>query len=287
MPTKREKDDITGVETTGHEWDGIKELNNPLPRWWLWIMFATIIFALIFWILHPSWPTLEGHSKGVLGFTRHGELAKETAAARAKQASYLDRIETATPGEILADASLREFAVSGGRSAYAMHCSQCHGSGAEGASGYPNLNDDEWIWGGSVEAIHTTILYGVRSGHDEGRESEMPAFVADEILNPDEVKTVAAFVASMSTGNSDMASSGGVLFAENCAVCHGDGGEGIAELGAPALNNQIWLYGGSEAELVETISNARHGVMPAWAGRLDEATLKQLAVYVHALGGGE
>jgi len=288
VPTKHEKDDITGIETTGHEWDGIKELNNPLPRWWLWTFYACILFALVYWVLYPSWPTLSGYSKGLLGYSRHADLADEVSAARSRQAAYLNGIEAASPAEILADTDLREFAVSGGRSAFAMHCSQCHGAGAEGGVGYPNLNDDEWVWGGSLEDIHTTISYGIRADHEDSRENDMPAFLLDEMMTAGEIAEVAGYVDSLSDGGADVAAApGAALFEENCASCHGGEGEGITELGAPALNNHIWLYGGDEEALIATISNARSGVMPAWTGRLDEVTLKQLTVFVHSLGGGE
>jgi cytochrome c oxidase cbb3-type subunit 3 len=289
VPTKHEKDDVTGIETTGHEWDGIKELNNPLPRWWLYILYLCILFAVIWWILFPAWPTLEGYTKGVLGWTRHEQLAEETTAARERQASYLNQIAALGVVEVAADPDLRAFAMAGGRSAFAVNCSQCHGTGAEGAPGYPNLNDDDWLWGGDVETIAATIRYGIRSGHDESRENEMPAFLTDELLTAAQIDDLAAHLLSYTEPASDVdaAARGGALFEEECSVCHGENGEGIAELGGPALNDHIWLYGGTQEEIVRTISRSRNGVMPAWDGRLDDTVIKQLAVFVHGLGGGE
>ncbi len=289
MPTKREKDDVTGFETTGHEWDGLKELNSPLPRWWLYILYVTILFSLIWWILFPAWPTVEDYSKGVLGWTRHEELDQEIAAARARQASFLDRIAAQSVEEIAADPELRAFAAAGGRSAFSVNCSQCHGTGAEGFPGYPNLNDDDWLWGGDLAAIETSIRYGIRSEHEETRVNEMPAFFTDELLTGEQIDDVVAHVLSYTEPATDEAAAarGAVIFAEECAVCHGEAGEGIAELGGPALNDHIWLYGGTKEDIVRSVSQSRRGVMPAWDGRLDETVIKQLAVFVHGLGGGE
>jgi cytochrome c oxidase cbb3-type subunit 3 len=286
---RKEIDEVTGIETTGHEWDGIRELNQPLPRWWLYIFYATFFFSLLFWILYPSWPGISDHSKGVLGWTRHAALEQETAEARAAQAAYLDRIAAEPTEAIAGDPELFAFAVAGGRSAFGNNCAQCHVSGAAGGTGYPNLNDDDWLWGGTLEAIETTIRYGVRSSHDETRVSDMPAFGRDELLTEEEINEAAEFVLSLSGSAFDEAAAerGATLFADNCAACHGEQGEGMQEMGAPDLSDAIWLYGGDKDTVLHTIRNARRGVMPTWQGRLDDATIKQLTLYVHALGGGE
>jgi cytochrome c oxidase cbb3-type subunit 3 len=281
MPTKIEKDSVTGTETTGHEWDGIKELNNPLPRWWLYVFYACILWSVVYYLLYPTIPGIEG----LMGYSQREEVVERMAQARARQAGSLDRIAAAPLAEIKADPDLLNFALTGGRAAFADNCAPCHAAGGAGRPGYPTLADDSWLWGGTLDEIETTLRHGVRAGDDETREGEMPAFGAEELLEKDQIEAVAAYVLSLST---QAAGADGVeLYAENCASCHGGAGEGGREFGAPSLADQIWLYGGEKADIVAQITKPRHGVMPAWAGRLDGTTIKMLAVYVHALGGGE
>jgi cytochrome c oxidase cbb3-type subunit III len=285
---RKEVDPVSGTETTGHTWDGIRELNNPLPRWWLWTFYACCLWALGYWVAMPAWPLVRDHTAGLLGYSSRGQLAASMAAARTAQRGYLDRIEAASLEEIVADGELLEFALAGGGSAFAVNCSQCHGLGAAGSPGFPNLNDDDWLWGGSLDAISQTIRYGVRSEHAETRFNMMPAFGADQILDRTQIGDVAEYVLSLSGTASDAAAAGRgqATFAEQCAACHMGDGTGSQELGAPDLSDAIWLYGG-KAEVVATITGGRAGMMPAWNGRLDEATIKQLSVYVHSLGGGQ
>lgn len=275
--------------TTGHSWDGIEEYDRPLPKWWLWTFYACIVWAIGYWILMPSFPLVSDYARGLLGYSQREVLMTEMAAARAAQAQYADRIRSLPLEQVRSDPELLEFALAAGRSAFAVNCSQCHGQGAEGSRGYPNLNDDVWLWGGSLSAIHDTVRHGIRSGDPEGRESQMPAFLGDQILTRPQVEDTAEFVLSLSgrATNPAAAERGRALFADNCAACHGEAGLGNPELGAPNLAGAIWLYGGDKATIVETISYARRGAMPAWQGRLDEATVKALAIYVHALGGGQ
>ena len=290
MAKEREIDPISGVETTGHEWDGLKELNNPLPRWWLWTLYATIVWAIGYWILMPAWPLIDGSTRGLLGYSSRERVAESLAAAADAQGDLRATFVAASLEDIVNDPDLREFALAGGQSAFSVNCSQCHGSGAAGGVGYPNLNDDEWIWGGTLADINYTIQHGARSQDDEvTRISEMPKFGTDGILDPQQIDQVAEYVLQLSGAESDpaAATAGAVLFADNCAACHGASGEGNREFGAPALNNQIWLYGGDKASIVASITGARAGHMPAWGGRLDPVALKQLTVYVHSLGGGE
>ncbi len=289
MADHKEIDQVSGVETTGHEWDGIRELNNPLPRWWLWTFYACCIWALAYWIVMPAWPLISSHTEGFLGYSSRAQLAKSVERARDAQSVYLDRIDAASLEQIAADQELLDFALAGGRSAFAVNCSQCHGSGAAGFVGYPNLNDDDWIWGGDLDAISHTIHFGIRSDHDETRFNEMPAYGRDELLTREEIDDVAEYVLSLSNSGSDAAAAarGEVTFAEQCSACHMEDGGGNYELGAPNLRDAIWLYGGDKSAVVESITNSRAGMMPAWTGRLDEATIKKLAIYVHSLGGGE
>jgi len=282
-------DEVTGVETTGHEWDGIRELNNPLPNWWNWILWATVVWSIGYWIVYPAWPLIDSYTKGVFGYSSRAEVAVEIEKAKAAQKEHLDKIEAASLEEIRTDPDLLNFALAGGRAAFNVNCSQCHGSGAQGFVGYPNLNDDEWLWGGSVDAIHATIVHGIRNDQDDDtRVSDMPAFLKDEILEKEQIDDVAEYVIALSGGSGDQASAerGKAVYEEQCSACHGENGEGLAEFGAPALNNKIWLYGGDKETIVRTISYSRGGVMPAWGKILEPVTVKQLAVYVHSLGGG-
>lgn len=288
--SNRQVDDISGTETTGHEWDGIRELDTPLPRWWLWTFYATIVWALVYVVLYPAIPLVSSATKGLLGYSSRGEVAEELKAVEDSRAGLLEKLRTLPLDEIRGDLEMSAFAVAGGKSAYSINCVQCHGSGAAGSKGYPNLNDDEWIWGGDLEAIHTTIRHGIRFDADEDtRLSEMPAFGRDEILEKKQIADVAEYVLSLSGLDHDAAAaaSGAAVFAENCVACHGESGEGLQEMGGPALNDAIWLYGGSRETVLETITNSRKGVMPAWAHRLDPVTIKQLTLFVHSLGGGK
>ena len=275
--------------TTGHEWDGIREYNNPLPRWWLTIFYACILWSIGYWILYPSWPMISSYTTGVLGYSSRDELKVDIAEAQLARKVYSDRIADAKLDDIVKDPQLMEFALAGGKSAFGDNCAPCHGSAAQGAKGYPNLSDDDWLWGGSLEAIQQTILYGIRSHHDDTRVSEMPAFGRDELLSSSQIADVTGFVMSLTDPKQDpeKVKAGAAVFAENCAACHGPDGKGGRDFGAPNLADAIWLYGGDRPSIRATIANSRKGVMPHWAGRLPPETIKQLAIYVHALGGGE
>jgi len=289
MPTKVEKDAITGTQTTGHEWDGIKELDTPLPRWWVLTFYVTIAWAIGYWIVYPAWPTLSGYTRGILGWSQYQQLADQMQAAGAAKSVYLEKIKAATVEQILADKQLLDFATAGGKAAFADNCAPCHGAGGAGAKGYPNLNDDDWLWGGSIDQIYTTISFGARNGNPKAHSTDMPRFGADGILTPAQISDVADYVLSLSGGKGDAAAlaRGKQIFAENCAACHGDNGDGNTDLGAPRLNDGIWLYGGDKATVVETITFARRGVMPAWSERLPDTTIKMLTVYVHSLGASQ
>ncbi|MDI7863556.1 cytochrome-c oxidase, cbb3-type subunit III [Rhizobiaceae bacterium n13] len=281
-------DEISGVETTGHEWDGIRELNNPMPRWWVWTFYATIVWGIGYTIAYPAWPMLSEATRGVLGYSSRATVATELADARAVQNVYLEKIAALPLADIQADKELHQFAVAGGASAFKVNCAQCHGSGAAGGPGFPNLNDDDWLWGGDIESIHATITHGIRyDGDADSRISEMPAYA--EILQPNEVREVAAYVVSLTgtPSNADLVAPGRQVFADNCAACHGDDAKGSREFGAPNLADAIWLKGEGETAIARQVAQPKHGQMPGWGERLGDATVKQLAVYVHSLGGGE
>ena len=285
-------DDVTGTETTGHEWDGIKELNTPLPRWWLWTFYGTILFAIGYTIAYPAWPLISSATTGVLGYSSRAELDKDLALAKAAQGDLVAKVAETPVADILKDEDLTRFARAGGKSLFKVYCSQCHGTGAAGAPGYPNLNDDEWIWGGSIEQIHQTLMHGVRSPTDpDTRYNIMPNFAADGILTPEQIDTVAKQVASYSGIEGGVATpEGQQIFIENCAACHGENAAGLVDMGGPSLNDKVWLYEGTQGSLEgikAQLAAPRHGVMPAWGARLGEAAVKELAVYVHGLGGGQ
>jgi len=288
--TNKEIDNVTGVETTGHVWDGdLRELNKPLPRWWLYTFYACIVWAIGYWIVYPAWPTLNGYTKGYLGYSQRGAVDRQVADAKVAQSKYLAQIAAMPLDDIEKNQELMPFVIAGGAAVFGDNCSPCHGKGAQGGVGYPNLNDDDWLWGGSPAQIERTITYGIRSGHKETHDTAMPRFGLDGILKPAEIADVAQHVLSFSGKATDSAAAerGTKIFADNCAVCHGDAGKGNPELGAPNLTDGIWLYGGKLADIEKTVETGRGGVMPFWNGRLDPVTIKMLAAYVHSLGGGK
>ena len=280
----------TGTATVGHQWDGIEELDTPMPRWWLLTFFACIVFAIGYAIVYPAIPLANSASKGLFGWSSHGDLDAELSAEAARQAPVKLALAQLPIDQLPGNPQLLRAAERGGRSAFKVHCVQCHGAGAAGSQGYPNLNDDDWLWGGDLATIQTTLINGIRHpGNDDTRVSQMPAFGRDEILQRAEIRDVVAHVRVISGQDeaSAAAARGAALFEANCAVCHGAAGTGNREQGAPNLTDAIWLYGGDRASLTATIVNARAGAMPAWGNRLDPVTIKMLAAYVHSLGGGE
>jgi len=283
----RRIDEPTGTETVGHEWDGIEELNTPLPRWWLWTFYASIVFAIGYVVAYPAWPLLDHATRGALGWTSRGQLADELAAETERKAPLLTALAAVPIERLPEDEQRMRAAVAGGRAAFKVNCVQCHGSGAAGGEGYPNLNDDDWLWGGDLKAIEYTITHGARAPGAAGtRMSQMPAFGRDGILTPGQISQLADYVLSFS-GKEAANPAGAKLFADNCAVCHGPAGQGNRQFGAPDLTDAIWLYGRGKQQVMRQISNGRNGVMPAWGGKLDPVTIKMLAAYVHSLGGGE
>jgi cytochrome c oxidase cbb3-type subunit 3 len=280
------------VETTGHEWDGIQEFNNPLPRWWLWVFYACIAWGVWYSVAYPAWPGLKSATAGYLGFSTRAQVAENIAEFEEKLAPMNDKLASVELASIADDSELRGYAVSAGAAVFKTWCAQCHGSGAAGAKGYPNLLDDDWLWGGTIEDIHTTITHGIRNTDDEdARFSQMPAFGRDELLEKEQIAQVVNYVMSISAGNTpqdaSLVAEGEVVFQDNCAACHMEDGTGDRFQGAPNLTDAIWLFGGDYAALYETVYNARYGVMPNWNTRLSEAEIRAVATYVHGLGGGE
>jgi cytochrome c oxidase cbb3-type subunit III len=290
MAEHQDFDKVSGRSTTGHEWDGIKELNTPLPRWWILTFYATILWAIGYWVVYPAWPLVTGYTTGLFHYSTRASVADDLANLETLRGEKMKVLGTTSLAGIEKDPALLSLARARGKTVFADNCAPCHGSGGAGAKGYPNLNDDDWLWGGSLDQILQTIQFGARSGHAKAHESQMLAFGRDGILKTGEIVTVANYVRSLSglsTAPGFDAAAGKKIFAENCVSCHGDDGKGNPDVGAPNLTDKIWLYGSDEATIVETITNGRAGVMPAWVGRLDPVTIKALAVYVHSLGGGK
>jgi cytochrome c oxidase cbb3-type subunit 3 len=283
-------DKHSGTATTGHEWDGIEELNTPLPRWWVWTFVATVVWSVGYCVVYPAWPLLHGATEGVLGWHSRTAVVQDIADLQATRAPILGKIKDAPLESIEQNPQLLAAARTVGRVAFLNNCAACHGSGAQGAKGYPNLNSDAWMWGGKLADIKTTIEHGVRWDADkQTRTSAMPAFGRDGILTPEQVSDVADYVRTMADLPDAVAPEpkGEKLYNDNCAACHGVEGKGNPAVGAPNLFDAIWLYGSDKATVVNRINQGGGGVMPAWKGRLDDTTIKALTVYVHSLGGGQ
>jgi cytochrome c oxidase cbb3-type subunit 3 len=291
---KSPKPQANDPDTTGHEWDGIQEWNNPLPRWWLWTFYLTIIWAIGYSVAYPAWPLLTRATPGLTAFSTRADVAEAIAAAEAKNAALNDRLAAADLTTVAADPDLGPYAANKGAAVFRSHCVQCHGSGAAGAKGYPNLLDDDWLWGGAITDIAYTVTHGIRNDQSpDTRLSQMPAF--GELIEPEEIEAVVQHVLALSGQEHDAekAAAGATVFADQCSGCHGEAGLGDREQGAPNLTDAIWLYGGDVAALTETVTLARYGVMPAWsdayrpAQGLTQAEINAVAAYVHQLGGGE
>lgn len=277
-------DQLTGRPTMGHEFDGIEELNTPMPRWWLWTFYLTIIWGIGYTIAYPAWPMVSGATAGLLGYSTRGEVIADIADHEASNAALVTELNAADLAAFDPQSDLHRYAVARGASVFRAQCSQCHGSGAAGAVGYPNLLDNDWLWGGTLEEVAYSVRHGIRNETDgDAHYSQMPAF--GDMLESSEIEALVAFVPTLA--DADWDSAGAVLYADNCASCHGERGLGDRSMGAPNLADAIWLYGGDSASLTETISNARFGVMPAWGQRLSEEDVRAVSTYVHSLGGGE
>ena len=286
---ERETDQHTGTETTGHEWDGIKELDTPLPRWWLWVWYGSILVAIVYWVLMPAWPGLTGYTRGLLGQSDRTELVGELKGLAAQRQAGESRLRSASLQQIEADPELQAYAMQVGQSVFGDNCATCHGAGGAGGKGYPNLRDDVWLWGGNLDAIQHTIQVGVRSAHAGTRgEKVMPAFGRDQLLTGAQVGDLTEYVVALSGRKADAAAVGRArqTFADQCAACHGPAGTGDVAQGIPNLTDAEWLYGSDRESIHDQIWNGRNGVMPTWEARFSPETIKALAVYVHANAGG-
>jgi cytochrome c oxidase cbb3-type subunit 3 len=288
--SERERDEHSGTETTGHEWDGIKELDTPLPRWWLWVFYGSILWAIVYWVLMPAWPGVSGYTKGVLGMSDRADVVRELDGLKAHRQAGEAKLRTASLQQIEADPDLQAYALAVGQSVFGDNCATCHGAGGAGGKGYPNLRDDVWLWGGSLDEIRHTIEVGVRSGHAQAKgETVMPAFGRDQMLTDAQIADMTEYVVALSRRKANQAAvtRAAQTYADQCAACHGPAGTGDPARGVPNLTDAEWLYGSDRASISDQIWNGRNGVMPTWQARFSPETIKALAVYVHANAGGD
>ena len=290
MSDHKDVDELSGVETTGHEWDGMKELNNPLPRWWLWVWAATTVWAFGYWVFYPAWPGITGYTAGLLNNSDRVNVERDVADLQEARSGLGRRLMSSSLEEAAQDPDIFEFVQAAGSAAFGLHCATCHGSGAQGAVGYPNLNDDVWLWGGTLEDIQYTIRHGIRNlDDDNARFSQMPAFHRDQLITTSELNTLTDHVMWLSGRGAENynVAAGQELYEFHCESCHMADGTGDPTQGAPNLTDALWLYGGDRDIIRGQIANPRNGVMPPWEDKLDDLTVRALTVYVHTLGGGE
>jgi cytochrome c oxidase cbb3-type subunit 3 len=282
--SERKIDEPTGVETTGHEWDGIRELDNPLPRWWLWTWYACIAAAIVYWVLMPAWPGLHGYTKGILHESDRVKVVHDLADLKALRGAEGAALQNASLQEIERDPKLQAYAMAAGQALFGDNCATCHGAGGTGGKGYPNLRDDVWLWGGSLEQIQHTI-----TGEPGAGETKMPAFGRDQMLKDPQIDDLTEYVVALSHRKADPAAVARAtqLFTDQCAACHGPEGKGDQTKGAPNLTDNEWLYGSTRTAIRDQIVNGRGGVMPTWGKRFDPQTIKALTVYIHANAGGQ
>ncbi len=280
------------VETTGHSWDGIEEFNNPLPRWWVWILYATIIWAIWYSIAYPAWPLIHGATRGYLAQDPRKDVEVEIKSFDDANAAIKAKLVSTDLDAIKDDPALAEFARRAGAAVFRTNCAQCHGLGAAGVKslGYPNLLDNDWLWGGTLDDIHTTVTHGIRNTTDpDARYSEMPKWGVDAMLDATQIGDVVEYVLKLSGQEFDAAKAeaGMTIYVDNCAACHMEDGSGDRAQGAPNLADKVWLYGNSREAIHDSVYYARFGVMPNWSPRLKEDQIRAVAFYVHGLGGGE
>ncbi|MFG6080804.1 cytochrome-c oxidase, cbb3-type subunit III [Paracoccus litorisediminis] len=281
---------VVEVPSTGHSWDGIEEYDNPLPRWWLWTFYATIVWAVIYMFLYPAIPMVTRATQGLLGTNNRAEVAADISRFAEANAPIQARLVETPLEQIATDPELANYTANAGGAIFRTWCAQCHGSGAGGATGYPSLLDNDWLWGGSLEQIYATVQHGIRDPKDgDTRYSEMPRFGTDGMLDRTQIRQVVNHVLELGGKPYDatLAAEGATIFADNCVSCHGEDGKGDREQGAPDLTDAVWLYGSDPATITRIVHDGPFGVMPAWSGRLSEADIRAVASYVHGLGGGE
>lgn len=281
----KDRDPLTGHKTTGHEWNGITELNTRVPRSIWFFVIVTHLWALIVWILLPTWPLVTTYTKGILGVDQRQEVEEAVIAANQARSDWAQQIDELDAEQIMAEPALSARVRATGHQLFGDNCSGCHGRDAAGGPGFPSLIDDAWLWGGDTDTIMETLRVGINAPHPETRYAEMMAFGRNGILDREQIRVVADYVQSLSGAQVAPArlEQGAEIFADNCASCHGEDGTGSTDLGAPNLTDDFWIYGGDDQSLFTTIHDGRAGWMPAWEGRLTLTERKILAVYLQQL----
>lgn len=285
----KDRDPVSGRQTTGHEWNGIKELDTPVPRGILIFVIVTHVWAIALWLLLPTWPLGDTYTKGLLGLDQKRSVEESLVAGQAER-SWMQRVASEPYDVILADQDLMVAVRKSGRQLFGDNCAACHGRDGRGQAYYPDLTDNDWLWGGNVDLIERTMRVGINTQHPDSRIGEMPAFGRDAMLDRAQVEAVAAYVYSLSHPDYstektvDLLERGRQVYVENCAACHGDGAQGMQEVGAPSLTDEVWIYGGDLKSIIASVHGGRRGHMPTWDERLTDAEIRTLALYVHDLG---
>jgi cytochrome c oxidase cbb3-type subunit 3 len=286
----KERDPVSGRETTGHEWNGIKELDTPVPRGVLMFLIVTHVWAIVWWFFVPAWPLGTTYTRGLLGVDQRRTVEARLVEAQRERDARMSRLETESYDAILAEEGLMETVRSTGRQLFGDNCAACHGRDGKGGANYPDLTDNDWLWGGGPELIEQTMRVGINTRHPESRIAQMPAFGRDQMLDRGQVRSVAAYVYSLThsdystSENVDRIEAGREVFLTTCAACHGETAEGSRDLGAPNLTDANWVYGGDLDTIIASVHGGRQGHMPTWDERLTRAEIRTLAVYVHDLG---
>ncbi|MGB3897147.1 MAG: cytochrome-c oxidase, cbb3-type subunit III [Mesorhizobium sp.] len=285
------QDPVTGRTTTGHEWNGIEELETPIPRVVFAFLAATFVFAVICWVLYPTWPLGSTFTKGLTGFDQRNLVTEQVAKAEAGLAEqWAGKVSSMSYADIEADPALMQPVKEAGRRLFEDNCAACHGVDATGGPGFPDLAAKAWLWGGDPETIEETIRVGINSTNDDTRTSQMLAFGRDAMLDRTQIQNVVAYVRSLSgalpaEGNADRIEAGKQVFADNCVACHGEDAKGSHDTGAPNLTDNSWIYGGDEQSVYTSVYSGRQGHMPHWDSRLSPLQIKLLTLYVHTLPG--
>ena len=285
-----ERDPATGRETTGHEWNGIKELDTPVPRGVLMFLIITHLWAIAWWFLVPAWPLGTTYTRGLLGVDQRTTVEARVVEGQRERAAWTARLETEPYDVIMADEALMQTVRDTGRQLFGDNCAACHGRDGKGGSNYPDLTDNDWLWGGGPELIEQTMRVGINTAHPDSRIGQMPAFGRDEMLDRNQVRNVAAYVYSLTNPdystpeNLDRINAGREVFVTTCAACHGENAQGNREVGAPNLTDAYWIYGGSLDTIIASVHAGRQGHMPTWDERLTSAEIRTLALYVNDLG---
>jgi cytochrome c oxidase cbb3-type subunit III len=286
----KERDPVSGRETTGHEWNGIKELDTPVPRGVLMFLIVTHVWAMIWWFLVPSWPLGTTYTRGFLGVDQRSMVEARVMQDERDRSRWMTRIATEPYDAILADETLMQTVRDTGRQLFGDNCAACHGRDAKGRSNYPDLTDDDWLWGGGPQLIEQTMRVGINTRHPEARIGQMPAFGREQMLDANQIRSVAAYVYSLTHSdystpeNQKQIEAGQEVFVTTCVPCHGENAKGKRDVGAPNLTDSYWVYGGDLDTIIASVHGGRQGHMPTWDERLTPAEIRILALYVHDLG---